>query len=163
MAYVVRRPRGRWEIRESRWTPRGPRSRTLADFTVLTPPVVARARRAASAPVSDGQLWEAARRAGAPSRPSLAGDAARTLLAELAAGRPLAPGLGRLLAGTLATPRANDQPGAGVVEWLAASPEARGDALRDLLALTDRLPATPRRPLQFPSLRSLRGRAPDRG
>jgi hypothetical protein len=155
MPCVVRRPRGRWEIRESRWTPRGPRSRTLADFTVLTPSVVARARRAAAAPVSETQLWEAARRAGAPARPSPADDAARTLLAELAAGRPPAPGLRRLLAERLATPLATDAVGGGVVDWLAASPAERGEALRDLLALTDRLPVPPRRPLRFPSIRSL--------
>jgi hypothetical protein len=155
MPFVVRRPRGQWEIRESRWTPRGPRSRTLATFTLLTPPVVARARRAAAAPVSEEQLWDAARRAGAPARRSTADEAARILLTELAAGRPPAPGLGRLLAGRLATPPAHDLPGEGVIDWLAASPQQRGKALRDLLELSDRLPATPRRPLQFPSFRSM--------
>lgn len=50
MAYVVARPRGRFEIRESVHTDKGPRARTLASFKELTDEVLARARRRASRP-----------------------------------------------------------------------------------------------------------------
>lgn len=151
MPYVVARPQNRWEIRESRWTPRGPRSRTLASFTRLSTAVVAKARAAAAVPVSVERIWELARRAGAPA-PAPADEAARTLLAEIAAGRPPAPGLHRMLLQHLGAEPTHDPLGGGVVEWLAATPRQRGDALRDLLALADRLPAPERGALRFPPL-----------
>ena len=40
MAYVVARPRGRFEIRESVHTPKGPRARSLANFAHLTDEVL---------------------------------------------------------------------------------------------------------------------------
>ena len=42
MAFVVRRPKGRWEIRESFVGPSGPRARTLASFRVLSEDVIER-------------------------------------------------------------------------------------------------------------------------
>ena len=41
MAYVVARPKGRFEIRESVHTPKGPRARSLANFPELTDDVLA--------------------------------------------------------------------------------------------------------------------------
>ena len=46
MAYVVTRPRGRFEIRESVHTDKGPRARSLASFTELSDEVLARALEA---------------------------------------------------------------------------------------------------------------------
>ena len=50
MAYVVARPKGRFEIRESVYTPKGPRARTLANFEELTDKVLDTARHRASRP-----------------------------------------------------------------------------------------------------------------
>ena len=50
MAYVVTRPKGRFEIRESVHTPLGPRARSLANFATLTEDVLKRARRRAVRP-----------------------------------------------------------------------------------------------------------------
>src|SRR5438552_1625397 len=111
MAYVVRRPRGSWEIRESVATERGPRSRTLASFRKYTPAVVSRAVRAASRPTTAEDVYSALVRAGAVS--SAADEAARALLAEVAAGRMPAPGLRGLLLAALAEPARHDQPGEG--------------------------------------------------
>ncbi len=78
MAYVVARPKGRFEIRESVHTPKGPRARSLANFAILTDDVLARARRRASRPfdvdaVRTGAAAAAARaaaeRAGGPPDP----------------------------------------------------------------------------------------------
>lgn len=151
MAYVVRRPNGSWEIRESVATERGPRSRTLATFRRFTPPVIERALRAATRPTSATEIHQAAARAGALS--TAADDAARALLAEVAAGRLPSPGLRRLVLGMLSEPPAHDPPGAEAAEWFAASDEERGEVLRDLLGLVDALPQRPRRPLSFPPLK----------
>lgn len=50
MAYVVARPKGRFEIRESVHTPKGPRARSLANFAHFDDEVLDRARRRASRP-----------------------------------------------------------------------------------------------------------------
>ena len=50
MAYVVARPKGRFEIRESVHTPKGPRARSLANFEQLTDEVLDPRRRRASRP-----------------------------------------------------------------------------------------------------------------
>jgi len=150
MAYVVKRPGGRWEVRESVSTERGPRARTLASFRRLTPAVIQRAVRRASRPVTPAQIAESAERAGATGYAADA--AARAVLAELGRGRRPAAGLRRALLGLLSDPPALDTPGGGVVEWLGATDEERGAALRDLLRLTDRFPAWRRGRLQYPPL-----------
>jgi hypothetical protein len=150
MAYVVRRPRGSWEIRESVATERGPRSRTLASFRKYTPAVVSRAVRAASRPTTTEEVYSALERAGAVS--SAADEAARALLAEVAAGRMPLPGLRRLVVGMLSDPPAHDPPGADAAEWFEATEEERGETVRDLMRLTDMMPVPPPRPLPFPPL-----------
>ncbi len=62
MTYVVARPKGRFEIRESVHTPKGPRARSLANFTQLTDEVLARPARRASRPF-DAECGAAAARA----------------------------------------------------------------------------------------------------
>jgi hypothetical protein len=67
MAYVVSRPNGRFEIRESVHTQKGPRARSLANFSLLTDDVLARAAGRATRPFDAGAVLGAARRAGAPA------------------------------------------------------------------------------------------------
>ncbi len=155
MAYVARRPKGRFEIRESVHTPDGPRARSLATFTELDDDAMTRAAAAASAPFDPDTVVASARRAGAPVASSAADNAARRLLRELRRGRPPSPPLRRLLADALAqheAPRLDA--GESIGDWVGASPRERGEALRDLLTLTDHLPATKRGKLTFPPLRS---------
>jgi hypothetical protein len=75
MAYVVARPKGRFEIRESVHTPKGPRARSLANFSVLSDDVLARARERASRPFDADAVRAAAARATA-ARPHEARSAA---------------------------------------------------------------------------------------
>jgi hypothetical protein len=147
---VVVRPRGRFEIRESVHTPKGPRARTLANFERLTDKVLDTARQRASRPFDldavrasafKAQKTAHARRA---AQKPLGGDAA-----------PVRPDLRRFVESS---------------RRMAASLESRppqagptrdpGDTLIDLLDLTAQIPAFkgPRRPepLQFPSLARLR-------
>jgi hypothetical protein len=159
MAFVVARPGRRFEIRQSRTTPAGPRARTLATFRVLDDDVLARASERAGAALDVVALRASARRAGAPVAAHDGPDrAARALLAQLGDGHRPAPVLTALLADALAgTP---DDPlhatlpdaARAVVPWIAASPEQRGAALRDLLLLADRLPPPRTRRARFPRL-----------
>src|SRR5437899_5539492 len=148
MAYVVRRRSGSWEIRESVATERGPRSRTLAGFRRYTPAVVRRAVSKASRPTSAAEVYDALVQAGAVS--AAADDAARALLAEVAAGRPPSPGLRRLVLAALAEPADHSVPGEGAAEWFTATEAARGYAVRDLMHFTDNVPLPPPRPLAYP-------------
>jgi len=68
MAYVVTRPKGRFEIRESVHTPKGPRARSLANFAHLTDEVLTSARGRASRPFDADAVRASARRAGVPVR-----------------------------------------------------------------------------------------------
>src|SRR4051812_10982215 len=125
MAYVVRRPRGRWELRESVVTPEGPRARSLASFRVLDNDVLDRAATHARRPFDRGRVLASARRAGAPIEDGAADRLARQLLGEIGRGRRPAPGLRRLLLRNLSDERSM----ADVEmdnEWLDASDEQRG-------------------------------------
>ena len=162
MAYVVRRRGGRFEIRESVMTTAGPRARSLAVFRILNDGVLDRAAQMAAKPLDRDRLVAAARRTGAPVEGTAADEAAIALLAELAAGRAPAPGLRRLLidalerAGPVSDLRGLREAGGAdaVASWAAAPPEQRGEALRDLLGMGDRLPVPDRSHLRFPGLRS---------
>lgn len=154
MAYVVKGKAQSWEIRESVSTDKGPRSRTLATFSELDDRTIERAQARAEAPFSDDGLRRAALRKGAPVPESRAIQAARTLLAEIARGERLPPGLADLLADRL-----GERPGRpleaarAASEWLDAGDRRRAEALEDLLLLTDSLPATRRSPsLEFPRI-----------
>jgi hypothetical protein len=138
MAYVVSRPRGRYEIRESVHTPKGPRARSLANFATLTDEVLRRARKRATRPFDADAVRASAARAGAPTPRRRQGDMRK--FAESS----------RRMAAALET----QPPGAG-------SPSRDpGDALIDLLDLVAQVSAfgPPRRPepLRFPSLARLR-------
>jgi hypothetical protein len=158
--YFARRPSGTWELRESSVTPAGPRSRTLASFRTLTPEAIEHAQARASKPLDADGLRRMARRAGVPVETSKANRAASDLLAELAAGRAPRPELRRLLLEALDEPTREL---ASTVEelgpWLTATSAERGEALRDLLLLADRIPHRPAAPnSRFPRLDSSHGR-----
>ncbi|HXY94624.1 MAG TPA: hypothetical protein VEP49_19335 [Acidimicrobiia bacterium] len=147
MAFVVARPGGRFEVRESRATPDGPRARTLATFTTLDDAALAHVIERAEKPVDVRLLVHAARRAGAPVTvgASPADAAARALLAELRAGhRPSAPLAAALAAAVEPEVEVSDAVRSAAA-WSGATLEERGDALRDLLLLADRLPVPRRR------------------
>jgi hypothetical protein len=158
MAFVTAHRGGAWEIRESHITPAGPRSHTLASFRTLTSEVIERAQARSSKPLDQEDLRRAARRVGAPIAPSPPDRVTGELLRELAAGRRPRPLLRRLLLDVLQDERERSSDSArAAAGWIGATPQQRGDALRDLLLLTDRLPRR-RRPaqLRFPPLHSAR-------
>jgi hypothetical protein len=140
MAYVTVNRRGGFEVRESRATPNGPRSRTLATFRRLDDAVVARARERerAEKPPSAEELREAALRAGAPVAAAAVDRAAAETVRRLAAGERVDPMLRRLLLDALgreaapASPRVSDAARAAS-EWIGVDPRRRGEALLDAL------------------------------
>ena len=94
MAYLVRRSPTRFEIRESRSTPRGPRSRVLASFLeALTRDVLDRAAARATRPVNAAALVRRARTLGIPVLERSREPEARALLSRLRRGDPLDPDL----------------------------------------------------------------------
>jgi hypothetical protein len=137
MAYVVVRPKGRFEIRESIHTPKGPRARSLASFTRLTDEVLATAGRRATRPFDDEAVRASAARAANPTprhrRPEIQRfvESSRRMAAALES-RP---------------PR-------------AGSTRDPGDALIDLLGLVAQVsafqPLRAPEPLRFPPLARLR-------
>ena len=165
MAFIVATKPGRFEIRESQSTAKGPRSRTLVSFRELDEAVIEKAReRAAKAP-EVAELHRAAQRVGAPVARAPVDRAARELIAELARGRQPDPGLRQMLLDLLrhgyregAKPSPANEAARSVAEWMAATPTERGKALVDLLLLADALPSGGRRgkPLRFPRLDSTR-------
>jgi hypothetical protein len=165
MAFIVPTKGEAFEIRESRSTPAGPRSRTLASFKELTDETIEKARSRAAKPPTAEQLRQAALRAGAPVAPAPIDRAARDLLGKLAKGQQPDPMLKRLLLDALASEDRRDHPSdpaatvsdaaRSVSEWVGASAKERGEALEDLLLLADALPLR-RRPetIGFPPLKS---------
>jgi hypothetical protein len=172
MAYVVRSKGGRFEVRESRSTEAGPRSRTLASFTEFGDKVIEKALARAEKPLDAAKLREAAARAGAPVAGTPLDDAARETLRRVASGERLDPMLRTLLANALvhaepsvraavegaapAPPRPPVSDAArSASEWIGAGLAERGKVLGDLLELGDALPLR-RRPdeIGFPRLKS---------
>jgi hypothetical protein len=160
MAFIVPTRRGKFELRESRSTPKGPRARTLATFGELSDQIIEKAQSRAAKQLDPDLLREAARRVGAPVEPTPADRAAREMISELGRGGQPQPKLRRLLSSMLddgnhrATSPAD--PGQAVAEWMAATPDERARSLVDLLLLGDALPHGGRRgkPLEFPRLES---------
>lgn len=164
MAFIVSTRGGNFEIRESRSTPAGPRSRTLATFKELTEETIEKARGRAAVPPSAEDLRAAALRAGAPVAGAPADRAARELLGMLAKGLQPEPMLKRLLLDALIDEDRSERPtdpaatvsdaARSVGEWVGASAKERGEALEDLLLLADALPLR-RRPetIGFPPLK----------
>jgi hypothetical protein len=150
MAYLVKRAGDRIEIRESRSTAEGPRSRQLARFAgSLTPAVLARAAARATRPFDADALIRRARVMGIPVDTRGPEREARALLARLRRPDAIDPVMAGLLQRALdgaATARTPEHV-AEVAEWIGASPADRGAALRDLLDTFGRIAASspPRR------------------
>lgn len=158
MAYVVARANGSWELRISRSTPSGPRSRTLVGFSELSPELAALASERSDGAVSPDDALAAARRAGAPIAPAPATGAAVDLAAALDRGETVPGGLARVIRAGLAEPGDASAAELAAARWVGTSPAQRGRALAELLDLAD---ATGRAreaaPLAFPPLVRIRG------
>jgi hypothetical protein len=143
MAYVVARRSGRFEIRESLHTAKGPRSRTLAGFSVLSDDVLSAAARRAQRPFDSDAVLRSARRAGA-----------RVQVARSGASRAR----DRFLAGSESMAASVSRPPANAVRRDA------GATLLELLGFADMVragqPPRPRERLAFPVLARLAERAP---
>lgn len=151
MTFVTAVRTGGFEFRESRATPDGPRSRTLASFRELDQETIEKVTARAAKTLTREAIVEAALRAGATLAATPADAAARDLLRSLARGETPSPIHLRLLRDALAgasTPAA---------EWMGTSPAERGDALRDLLLLADAVPVRRRAgEIGFPRIDSTR-------
>ncbi len=167
MAFVVSTRKGAFEIRESRSTPAGPRSRTLATFKELDDETIEKAQARATKQPSAEALREAALRAGATVAASSADRAARDLLARLAKAERPSPMLRRLLLDALVNDDRSDRPrkrsatvsdaARSVSDWIGASARERGETLEDLLLVADALPLRRRsETIDFPRLESAR-------
>ena len=151
MAFVTPTRNGAFEIRESRSTADGPRSRTLASFRELDEATIRKVLdRAEKKPTREG-LIEAVLRAGAPLALAPVEGAARSLLRSLARGEALSSKNRRLLLDALGGESMS------AAEWLDVPLAERGEATRDLLLLVDATPLR-RRPdkSSFPRIDSTR-------
>jgi hypothetical protein len=174
MAFVTAKAGGRFEIRETRRTPHGPRATTLATFRVLDSAVLERARSRARRPFDDHHVRAGARRLGAPEEAEGAEEAeeaeeaedaagpdglTQRLLGDMAQGRLPAPGLRRVLADALAQTALPAGDGLGdLALWIGVPDVVRARALEDLLGLADAIPTRPRAGgLSFPRLSSTGG------
>jgi hypothetical protein len=156
MAFVTAKSNGRFEVRESRQTPAGPRSTTLATFRVFSGDVVDQVTSRALRPVDVDRLRDGARKLGAPLEDERPDHLARQLLGEIARGHSPAPGLRRVLADVLDR---SAMPGEGrlgdLAQWIEVSDDARAAALVNLLGLADAIPVRKRQEeLAFPRLSS---------
>jgi hypothetical protein len=165
MAYVVATKPGRFEVRESASTPKGPRSRTLASFRELTAETVERVRQNSEKPPTAAELTRLALRAGAPVRGSELDEAAGETLRRIAGGEQPDPKLRRLLIDALSRQNTSGKSleSKGLVsdaaraasQWIGVGAEDRAHALRELLELADALPIRLRpHKIGFPHLRS---------
>jgi hypothetical protein len=153
MAYVVARPKGRFEIRESIHTPKGPRARSLANFAALTDEVLETARLRAIRPFDARTVRASARRAGSPvrrtRRPTERGHRVAPAVSPVDARRFVESS--RRAAASFAI--------TGPVEDRDGTRREPGDVLIDLLGFAEQVQAfTPRRevePLAFPPLARL--------
>lgn len=127
-------------MRESRSTPNGPRSRTLATFRELSDEVVEKARARSEAPPEPGELRAAAIRAGAPLAPKPLNRAASETLRLLAGGEAPNPMLRSLLLDALGAEQPISAAARAAARWVGAGLDVRGEALRELLELADALP-----------------------
>lgn len=151
MAFVTSTKDGAFEVRESRLTPKGPRSRTLAGFRELDAATIEKVLARAEKPPSRAELIQAALRAGATVSVPDVDEAARSLLRLMARGEEPDPRLAHLLRGALS----GDEVSAA--QWIGTSLAERGEAARDLLLLVDAVPVRRRpRTIGFPRIDSTR-------
>ena len=147
-------------MRESTWTSKGPRSRTLATFTELTPEVIDHALARSHGVITRSEMIEAAKRAGAKVPRPPADESAVRLIDALEQGEELGLAIERLLRDRLShADRQQDRPATdaerSAAAWLGRSLAERGEALWNLLLLADRLPSPKRSDLvEFPPIRT---------
>lgn len=150
MAYLVKRPRERVEIRESVSTPAGPRARMLASFVgVLRPETLEEAAREATRPFDPDAICTKAKSLGIPVIERRDEPELRAAIARLRADDPVDPVLLAALRDALGQHDALPVPedSVDVVEWIGTSEAARAEALRGLLRASDRIVhARPTRP-----------------
>jgi hypothetical protein len=161
MAFVVARPGGRFEIRESRATEQGPRARTLATFRELTGAVLDVAEARATTSFDRAAVHDRAVALGAPTARPEANELARRLLIAIRLGGRVAPALAGALRDELPqleAPALNDN-ARGALGWIASSAAERGRTLRELVDLGSHLPQR-RRPdaSSFPPIHTRRPR-----
>jgi hypothetical protein len=143
MASIIARSDGRYEIRESVSSGRGPTSRTLAIFRRLSDAQLDLAQGRATRPFDREALVRRARELGVPLDPGPSA-LAFELLRMLRHGGVLP----RAVAGAL---RDELEPGVPpdsippMLDWIGATAEQRGEALRQLLRFTDRIDSGRRR------------------
>jgi hypothetical protein len=165
MAYVVATKPGRFEVRESVSTPKGPRSRTLVSFRELTAETVKKVQENSEKPPTAAELTCLALRTGAPIRRSELDEAAGETLRRIASGEQPDPKLRRLLIDALSGQSENGRmpESKGLVsdaaraasQWIGVGAEDRANTLRELLELADALPIRLRpQEIGFPHLRS---------
>lgn len=142
MAYLVKRADGRCEIRESHMTANGPRSRTLNTFRGdLSLDVLARAEERAERPLDRDALIADVRAKGVAVTMRREERAARELLALLRRGEAINPVWVTLLRSALEGATSAPVPPEleNVAPWIGESDARRGEALRVLLRLYDRI------------------------
>jgi len=154
MAFVVRRPEQRFEIRESESTSRGPRARTLVSFVEMSDGVLDLAQARARGVLDRARLRARAVALGASVAPPVSHVAAHDLLRACGQGEHLPSAVAAVLRQALT----DVDPGDGeaddhlmaVLPWLGAGNDARAVALVDLLGVADALPASRRSALRYP-------------
>lgn len=147
---TLRKHGNRFEIRECRSTPDGPRQFTLAGFTgVLTPEILDRASERAQRPFDRERILERARDLGARVTHRRRFPEARALLGALERGVKPDPSLVDLLQRALGPLARTPVPEhlADATPWIGQPEWERGRALRGLLRSADRVMAS-RRPLR---------------
>lgn len=153
MAFVVRKPGQRFEIRESRHTPAGPRSKTLATFRILDRDVLSRAASRSARPLDEAAIARKAAEIGA--RVEMLDDATEValgLVESLRRGDDLKPGAAALLKAMLdgRGEHVDNAAARAVAEWIGASDAKRGGTLVELLLLGEQLPRRDKGELNFP-------------
>jgi len=139
MAYLVRRPGGKVQIRESVRTEHGPRSKILASFRgALNEEILSAAATKAVRPLDRAGLIAKAKALGI-GWTSTANSAARQLVKRLRREQALDPVLVGLLRRSLSNLREAEVPDEldEAADWLGSSDEERAAALRGLLRLSD--------------------------
>ncbi len=156
MAYVIHRSDGRFEIRESVHTERGPRARTLATFRTLDDDVLDHAARRATRVFDRAVVVERAVERGAEYVPADTAALAASLIRSIATGGRLPATLAAALRHQIGDRGSLPDTIPPLIDWLGASLADRGDALRNLLRMTDRLPPPRRRgSQQYPRISSV--------
>ena len=159
MAYVVARPRGRFEIRESVHTPKGSRARSLASFTELSDEVLDKAGQRASRPFDADAVRASAARAGVPTRRHRAAEIRQPEIRqpEVRQAEMQKPEMQKFVESSRRMAAALETRPGGAGSSPSRDP---GDALIDLLDLVSQVsafgPARRPEPLRFPPLARLR-------